>query len=67
MANAAKSGNCVLCGRTISHAPGTSVVEALEPDTRPRQFHLNCFVAFATGSLHTGNVWAYRITVVPVP
>ena len=66
MANVAKSSNCFLCGRTISHAPGTSVVEALEPDTRPRQFHLNCFVAFTTGSLHAGNIWAYRLIAVSV-
>ncbi len=64
MANSAKLGDCFLCGGTISHAPGTSLVGALGPHNR--QFHLDCFVAFTTGSLSAGKIWAYRIMAVPV-
>jgi hypothetical protein len=53
---------CFLCRRTISHGPGASLVEAtLTQDSKPRLFHLHCFIAFSTGTLQNGGIWAYCI------
>jgi hypothetical protein len=66
MSRSALSATCFLCRRTISHAPGTSVVEAtLQPDDKPLQFHLSCFVAFNTGKRHDGVFYTYRIVAIP--
>ena len=57
---------CFLCLKNISHTPGTSIVEVmLEGDGLPRVFHLNCFVAFTTGTPRDGDIWTYRIVATP--
>ena len=37
----------------------------LERDGLQRVFHLNCFVAFTTGTPRDGNMWTYRIVATP--
>ena len=57
-----KPASCFLCRRRISHASGASFVAAtFTQDPKPRLFHLRCFVAFTTGTLHNGDIWAYCI------
>jgi hypothetical protein len=37
----------------------------LERDDLQRVFHLNCFIAFTTGTLRDGDIWTYRIVTTP--
>jgi len=61
-----KPETCHLCSKSNPHSPGTSIVEVmLERDGLQRVFHLNCFVAFTTGTPRDGNMWTYRIVATP--
>jgi hypothetical protein len=62
VANPSSPEKCFLCRRTISYAPSTSLVEAtVGPDAKSLLFHLNCFVAFTTGTLDKRDIWRYCI------
>jgi len=62
----AKPDTCYLCSKNTPHSPGTSIVEVtFERDGLPRVFHLNCFVAFTTGTPRDRNIWTYRIVATP--
>jgi hypothetical protein len=61
-----KPETCFLCSKSIPHLPGTSIVEVtFERDGLQRVFHMNCFVAFKTGSPRDGNIWTYHIVATP--
>jgi len=47
---------CSLCAKPILRLPNTRIVHV----NFERLFHLNCFVAFTTGS-RRDDIWTYRI------
>jgi hypothetical protein len=62
----AKPATCFLCSKEVPDAPGTSVVEVtFERDGVQHIFHLNCFIAFTTGTPRDGDIWMYRIVATP--
>lgn len=60
-----KPALCFLCSKQIVQAPGSRIVQVTFEREDTRFFHLNCFVAFTTGSLRDGDIWAYRIVGRP--
>lgn len=61
-----KERTCFLCSKSISHLPGTSMVEVtFERDGAQHVFHRHCFVAFTTGTRRAGDIWTYRIVSNP--
>lgn len=61
-----KERTCFLCSKSISHLPGTSMVEVtFERDGAQHAFHRPCFVAFTTGTRRAGDIWTYRIVSNP--
>lgn len=65
--NDAKPEGCHLCSKEVMHAPGASIVEVmLERDGSQHVFHLDCFVAFTTGTSRDGDIWTYRIVATPL-
>ena len=62
----AKPDTCFLCSKTIPHTPSTRMVEVTpERPGLQRVFHLNCFVAYTTGTPRDGAIWTYRIVATP--
>ena len=61
-----KERTCFLCSKSISHLPGTSMVEVtFERDGAQHDFHRDCFAAFTTGTRRAGDIWTYRIVTNP--
>jgi hypothetical protein len=61
-----KERTCFLCSKSISHLPGTSIVEVtFERDGAQHVFHRPCFVAFTTGTVRAGEIRTYRIVSNP--
>ena len=61
-----KERTCFLCSKSISHLPGTSMVEVtFERDGAQNVFHRHCFVAFTTGTRRAGAIRTYRIVSNP--
>jgi hypothetical protein len=62
----AKPQTCFLCSKAIRHTASARMVEVtLERPGLQRVFHLNCFVAFTTGTPRDGDIWTYRIVATP--